>query len=112
MQVIVDTARATSLRAKAHVDSLRRLMDSVQRLVKSSDSQKVDASRARLVELRPQLENDSSIYDSELRRANQYEVEIQKKYSIPAACLVFIFVGAPLGILLRRGNCGVSAAIA
>jgi lipopolysaccharide export system permease protein len=39
-------------------------------------------------------------------------VEIYKKYSIPAACLVFVFVGAPLGILVRRGNFGVSAAIA
>jgi lipopolysaccharide export system permease protein len=44
-------------------------------------------------------------------RAGEYEVEIQKKYSIPVACLLFVFVGCPLGILTRGGNFGVSAAI-
>jgi lipopolysaccharide export system permease protein len=43
--------------------------------------------------------------------ARQYEVEIHKKYAIPFACLIFVFVGAPLGIITRGGNYGVSAAI-
>lgn len=44
-------------------------------------------------------------------KARQYEVEIHKKYSIPFACFVFIFVGCPLGVMSRRGNFGISAAI-
>lgn len=44
-------------------------------------------------------------------RARQYIVEIQKKYAIPFACLVFIFVGCPLGIMTKGGNFGISAAI-
>ncbi|MBI5323987.1 MAG: LptF/LptG family permease [Ignavibacteriae bacterium] len=48
--------------------------------------------------------------DYELR-AKQYIVEIQKKYAIPFACLVFILVGCPLGIITRGGNFGFSAAI-
>jgi len=31
-------------------------------------------------------------------------VEIHKKYAIPAACLVFVLIGAPLGVLARRGG--------
>ena len=38
------------------------------------------------------------------RRANEFRVEIQKKFSIPFACIVFVLVGAPLGILARRGG--------
>ncbi len=45
------------------------------------------------------------------RKAGQYEVEIQKKYSIPFACLIFILVGSPLGIMTKGGNFGISAAI-
>lgn len=45
------------------------------------------------------------------QRARQYEVEIQKKYSIPVACFIFVFVGCPLGIITRGGNFGISAAI-
>lgn len=36
----------------------------------------------------------------------QYLVEIHKKFSIPFACLVFILIGAPLGIMARRGGVG------
>jgi len=43
------------------------------------------------------------------RRIDEYLVEINKKYSIPAACFVFVFIGAPLGIIARRGTFGVAA---
>ena len=42
---------------------------------------------------------------------DQYLVEIHKKYSIPAACIVFVFIGAPLGIMARRGTFGVAASV-
>jgi lipopolysaccharide export system permease protein len=38
------------------------------------------------------------------KKINQYQVEIQKKYSIPFACIVFVLVGAPLGIRAKRGG--------
>ncbi|MFN5379143.1 MAG: LptF/LptG family permease [Ignavibacteria bacterium] len=41
--------------------------------------------------------------------ANRYLVEIHKKYAIPFACLLFVFVGSPLGILTKGGNFGTSA---
>jgi lipopolysaccharide export system permease protein len=45
------------------------------------------------------------------RQIDQYEVEIHKKYSIPVACLVFVLLGAPLGIMSRRGGFGVAASL-
>ena len=44
-------------------------------------------------------------------KARQFESEIQKKYAIPFACLVFVLVGCPLGIMTKGGNFGISAAI-
>ncbi len=38
-------------------------------------------------------------------------VEIYKKYSIPFACIVFVLIGAPLGIMARRGNMAVGGGI-
>ena len=46
------------------------------------------------------------------RWINRYRVEIHKKYSIATACLIFIFLGAPLGLSIRRGGLGISALIA
>tara|TARA_R110002124_G_scaffold252236_3_gene417535 strand:- start:3344 stop:4768 length:1425 start_codon:yes stop_codon:yes gene_type:complete len=42
---------------------------------------------------------------------NRYLVEIHKKFSIPFACIVFILLGAPIGIMSKRGNFGVAAMI-
>jgi lipopolysaccharide export system permease protein len=44
--------------------------------------------------------------ENELKEINQFLVEIHKKFSIPMACLVFVFIGVPLGIMARRGGIG------
>ncbi|HEX2959299.1 MAG TPA: LptF/LptG family permease [Chitinispirillaceae bacterium] len=40
---------------------------------------------------------------------SQYMVEVHKKYAIPVACLVFVLIGAPLGIMARRGGLTIGA---
>jgi lipopolysaccharide export system permease protein len=40
-------------------------------------------------------------------RAATYEVEIQKKYAIAAACLIFALVGAPVALRFQRGGVGL-----
>ncbi|NLD99929.1 MAG: YjgP/YjgQ family permease, partial [Fibrobacter sp.] len=39
----------------------------------------------------------------------QYTVEIHKKYAMPVACIIFALIGAPLGIMARRGGLTVGA---
>jgi lipopolysaccharide export system permease protein len=41
------------------------------------------------------------------QRAAMYEVEIQKKYAIAAACLVFAIVGMPIALRYPRGGTGL-----
>ena len=38
------------------------------------------------------------------RHINSRSVEIHKKFSIPAACIAFILIGAPLGVMTRKGG--------
>lgn len=45
------------------------------------------------------------------REIEKYEVEIYKKYALPAACIVFILIGAPLGVMVKRGGLGIAASI-
>ena len=44
--------------------------------------------------------------ESELKREAQYLVEIHKKFSTAFACFIFILIGAPLGIMARKGGIG------
>jgi len=46
------------------------------------------------------------------RKADQYRVEIHKKYSIALACLIFMMIGAPLGLYIRKGGLGTAATLA
>lgn len=45
------------------------------------------------------------------RRINAFMVEIHKKFTIPIACIVFVLIGAPLGMMAHKSGIGVSGAI-
>ncbi len=45
------------------------------------------------------------------RELEKYEVEIYKKYALPGACIIFMLIGAPLGVMVRKGGFGVAAGI-
>lgn len=48
----------------------------------------------------------SQLIGTQLDRGS-YLVEVHKKYALPAACLIFILLGAPLGAIAKRGGIGV-----
>ncbi|HEX7880836.1 MAG TPA: LptF/LptG family permease [Candidatus Eisenbacteria bacterium] len=43
------------------------------------------------------------------KKINSHVVEVQKKYSIPFACVVFVLLGAPLGMRTRKGGMATSS---
>jgi lipopolysaccharide export system permease protein len=53
---------------------------------------------------RQRIETEVNKNDSFLKQIQRYNVEIQKKYSIPFACVVFVMVGAPLAIRMSRSG--------
>lgn len=55
--------------------------------------------------------SDKKRIDWTEREIEKYEVEVHKKYALPAACIVFILIGAPLGVMVRKGGFGVAASI-
>lgn len=44
--------------------------------------------------------------EAEEKRQAQYLVEIHKKFSTSFACFIFVLIGAPLGIMARKGGIG------
>jgi len=50
------------------------------------------------------MEHEATQMRNLRRQINSLNVEIHKKYSIPVACLVFVLIGAPLGVMARRGG--------
>lgn len=58
-----------------------------------------------------QLQGTNTNVQWRKERIAQFEVEILKKIAIPVGCIIFVLIGAPLGMLTRRGNLGFNAIV-
>ncbi len=62
----------------------------------------------------PTLELSVNLWNMErralLRRAAGLSVEIHKKFALPVACVVFVLIGAPIGMRVRRAGPAVAFA--
>lgn len=41
----------------------------------------------------------------------RHQIELQKKFTLSVACLIFFFIGAPLGAIIRKGGIGMPIVI-
>ena len=77
--------------------------------VKSDSIKYVRAIQRLKVQERSQLRIVERAYkriEGEHKREAQYLVEIHKKFSTSVACIIFVLIGAPLGIMARKGGIG------
>lgn len=61
------------------------------------------------------LYNSKNIYRDKIIRLdqdiNKYLVEIHKKYAIAVACLIFVLIGAPVGMMTRSSGVGMAFSV-
>jgi len=65
----------------------------------------------RLRNYKSSIENLEVNLDWRISRVARYLVEIHKKFSIPLACIIFVLIGAPIGMYTKKGNLGYAALI-
>ncbi len=51
--------------------------------------------------------NSLQSLNSQIHTLRRYEIEWHRKFTIAFACLVFLFIGAPLGAIIRKGGLGL-----
>jgi len=91
--------------------------DDVNRKVTNSLTNDLVLKNARskaLLEVKNTLNNlryRSQLLENLRLEIEEYKVEIHKKYSIPASCIIFVLIGVPLGLMARSGKIGVSGGI-
>lgn len=84
----------------------------------------IEAAERRLVELETmeepsdtgiapatEIRQKKQLISARSQQKNSYLVEIQKKYAIPAACMIFVLIGAPLGLRMRKSGMGLSVGV-
>ena len=61
--------------------------------------------------LNRKIKTDLNLINSYKKSIDRDLVEVHKKYSIPAVCVVFVLVGSPLGILARKRGWAAAAGL-
>ena len=62
--------------------------------------------------LQSTLRNEARDVGWRTSRLRSYQVELHKKFSIAIACIIFMVIGAPLGLALRRGGLATIGVVA
>lgn len=60
---------------------------------------------------RDQVEYNALLLDDSQRYIRKHEIELYRKFTLAFACLIFFFIGAPLGAIIRKGGLGAPVVI-
>lgn len=60
---------------------------------------------------RDQIDYNALMLDDYQRYIRRHEIELHRKFTLAFACLIFFFIGAPLGAITRKGGLGMPVVI-
>ncbi len=93
------------------LENVTAIMDTLKKLPVAADAS-LGIRERRWNRTVDKLHSQERLLKSYERQVNKYLVEIHKKYAMPIACLVFVFIGTPLGIMTRKSSGTIGVAIA
>ena len=114
-KILYDSNKLDSL--KTRENKLQKKIDSLAKLSKNEDSAyndsfiEINKIKNQISNLIIKIKNNKVMIPITLKKINQTYVEIHKKIAIPFACLIFILIGIPLGIISKNGKFTINIAI-
>ncbi len=97
--VALDTAQMLDMTEVAQSLTPRKMHSVTQTALRNARNNKLTVDERRMS------------YQNERLKTNRHTMEIHRKFTLPAACLLFFFVGAPLGGIIRKGGLGMPIVI-
>ncbi len=99
-------------------EKTKRIISENEKLAEISKNIKVldENSKPKIVEKELKtLKNKFGIHQDKIKTLekdiNKYEVEIHKKYAIAFACLIFVLIGAPIGMMTKTSGVGMAFSV-
>ena len=71
----------------------------------------IEAAKNKAERLKQEMQFKGYSLEDNLANMRRHEIELQKKFTLSFACLIFFFIGAPLGAIIRKGGLGVPIVI-
>jgi len=108
----------------ARVDSLERIEDSLERIQETFNlkrlydtlppDSKISVLRIALNNARRNsrsISNSRRIFEHRQKNIHKHQIHWHKKFTLSFACIIFFFIGAPLGSIIRKGGLGTPLVI-
>ena len=92
-------------RAIYNIDSLWN------RLSVSKQRQALSIAQEKARNYRDQIEYNAIVLEDADRYIRKHQIELYRKFTLAFACLIFFFIGAPLGAIIRKGGLGAPVVI-
>ena len=92
------------------IDSLKSI-DELESTIYNSNFINLNKIKNKISNLNIKINNNANIVPQHLKDVNKSYVEIHKKIALPFACLIFILLGMPLGIISKNGKFSINIAI-
>jgi lipopolysaccharide export system permease protein len=113
--LLAEISKQDSERAATRKDLAELLSAAFTRTLDRASGAGAPATRAAIeaerASLRRAIEGKQRSIAANLARSRKLLVEYQKKLSIPVSSIVFVLLGAPLGIRARRAGIGIGAGV-
>ncbi len=100
----IDSINATA-DSKYNYDSVYASLESIDK--KTSLATAVQKAR----NMMDQVDYQNIMLGSEIKYVNRHQSEWHRKFTLSFACLIFFFIGAPLGSIIRKGGFGAPVVI-
>ena len=98
-----DPSQVPKMRLHKYVDVDSVLQYSIQPVRKQLIEGALSSARTNV----RALQQVDELNIANLRMLNRFDTEWHKKYTYSIACLIFFFIGAPLGAIIRKGGLGM-----
>ena len=103
--IIIPEKLTTDERHEYNIDSLWASL-SIER-----QRQVLRSAIERAQSYRDQIEYNAILLEDAERYIRKHEIELYRKFTLAFACLIFFFIGAPLGTIIRKGGLGAPVVI-
>ncbi len=98
-------AVASAFKGKINADSI------YSKLTPEDQKRVLQSASGRVQQLSQELEFRRLATDECLQREREYWVEMVNKFTLSLTCIIFFFIGASLGAIIRKGGLGVPVII-
>ena len=108
-----DEQAGASKRRERDLSDIRAIrVDTLLRSLPEQQQADVYGNALQMVQRRQQtLSFRAQMIDDDKRNYRRHDIELIKKFTLSVACVIFFFIGAPLGAIIRKGGLGTPLVI-